>query len=70
LCTSQFQLAHANDIDFADDYATAPGQYLIHVERTIVELEAQEDTDGNFQITVEDLGPKVRYVFGYIALSY
>lgn len=43
----------------ADDYALSPSQFLMHVERTIKELEEQEDTDGNFQITIEDLGPKV-----------
>lgn len=42
-----------------DDYAISPSQFLMHVERTIKELEEQEDTDGNFQITIEDLGPKV-----------
>lgn len=49
----------ANGTLLADDYTTVPSQYLIHVDRTILELEAQEDTDGNCQITVEDLGPKV-----------
>ncbi|PMD25395.1 glycoside hydrolase family 37 protein [Hyaloscypha hepaticicola] len=33
--------------------------YLVDVEQTIKNLSAQEDTDGNFQITIEDNGPKV-----------
>jgi alpha,alpha-trehalase len=33
--------------------------YLVDVEQTIKNLNEQEDTDGNFQITIEDNGPKV-----------
>ncbi len=36
--------------------------YLVDVEQTIRNLNEQEDTDGNFQITIEDNGPKVNEV--------
>ncbi|KAI0472869.1 glycoside hydrolase family 37 protein [Xylariaceae sp. FL0804] len=34
-------------------------QFLIDVDHTLESLAAQEDTDGNMQITIEDAGPKV-----------
>lgn len=34
-------------------------RFLIQVEPTLESLKAQEDTDGNMQITIEDNGPKV-----------
>lgn len=34
-------------------------RFLIQVEPTLESLQAQEDTDGNMQITIEDNGPKV-----------
>jgi alpha,alpha-trehalase len=34
-------------------------RFLIQVEPTLESLKAQEDTDGNMQITIEDSGPKV-----------
>ncbi|KAH9219991.1 neutral trehalase [Leptodontidium sp. 2 PMI_412] len=34
-------------------------KFLISVVSTLRRLELQEDTDGNFQITIEDTGPKV-----------
>ncbi|KAI0152928.1 glycoside hydrolase family 37 protein [Xylariaceae sp. FL1272] len=34
-------------------------QFLIDVDHTIESLQAQEDTDNNMQITIEDAGPKV-----------
>ncbi|KAI1327251.1 glycoside hydrolase family 37 protein [Xylariaceae sp. FL0255] len=34
-------------------------QFLIDVDQTMDSLRAQEDTDDNMQITIEDLGPKV-----------
>ena len=34
-------------------------RFLIQVEPTLESLRAQEDTDGNMQITIEDNGPKV-----------
>jgi neutral trehalase len=37
-------------------------QFLVDVDHTLESLQAQEDTDGNMQITIEDAGPKVRPV--------
>ncbi|KXJ92068.1 trehalase-domain-containing protein [Microdochium bolleyi] len=34
-------------------------QFLVDVDTTLESLQAQEDTDGNMQITIEDAGPKV-----------
>jgi alpha,alpha-trehalase len=34
-------------------------QFLVDVDHTLESLQAQEDTDGNMQITIEDAGPKV-----------
>jgi neutral trehalase len=42
-----------------DDYTQLPQKFTVHVEKTIKMLQEQEDTDGNFQITIEDNGPKV-----------
>lgn len=45
------------DVDTA-----APRMLDINVDDTWNALLAREDTDGNVQITVEDLGPKVPYL--------
>ncbi|KAJ1660409.1 alpha,alpha-trehalase nth1 [Dispira simplex] len=42
-----------------DEKATKPRRFLINVEETERLVLAQEDTDGDFQITVNDAGPKV-----------
>jgi alpha,alpha-trehalase len=42
-----------------DETTLIGGKFLIDVEKTIKNLQDQEDTDGNFQITIEDNGPKV-----------
>ncbi|ORZ22871.1 neutral trehalase [Lobosporangium transversale] len=42
-----------------DDKATKPRRFLIDVEATQKLILEQEDTDGDFQITVNDVGPKV-----------
>ncbi|KAH8670859.1 neutral trehalase [Xylariales sp. PMI_506] len=34
-------------------------QFLVDVDHTLESLQAQEDTDQNMQITIEDMGPKV-----------
>jgi hypothetical protein len=34
-------------------------KFLINVDSTLENLQKQEDTDNNFQITIEDNGPKV-----------
>lgn len=36
-----------------------PRQFLINVQATMDHLVATEDTDNNYQITIEDGGPKV-----------
>ena len=38
---------------------TAPRRFLIDVEETIRVVLEQEDTDGDFQISVTDAGPKL-----------
>ncbi|KAI0244708.1 alpha,alpha-trehalase nth1 [Massospora cicadina] len=42
-----------------DEKGAKPLQFLIDVEETARLILAQEDTDGDFQITVNDSGPKV-----------
>jgi alpha,alpha-trehalase len=39
--------------------AHLPRRFLIDVDSTLENLQHQEDTDGNMQITIEDSGPKV-----------
>lgn len=38
---------------------TAPRRFLIDVEETIRVVLEQEDTDGDFQISITDAGPKL-----------
>ena len=38
---------------------SAPRRYLIDVEETIRLVLEQEDTDGDFQISITDAGPKI-----------
>ncbi|KAH6899676.1 family 37 glycoside hydrolase [Thelonectria olida] len=42
-----------------DENTQQSRRFLIQVEATLESLKAQEDTDGNMQITIEDNGPKV-----------
>lgn len=45
-----------------DSYSITQGQrrfYIEDVDKTLQELLESEDTDGNYQITIEDTGPKV-----------
>ncbi|KAF4633057.1 hypothetical protein G7Y89_g5068 [Cudoniella acicularis] len=42
-----------------DEISMLPRKFLVSVESTLAHLAAQEDTDGNWQITIEDTGPKV-----------
>ncbi|KAI5462591.1 trehalase-domain-containing protein [Mariannaea sp. PMI_226] len=42
-----------------DENTQQSRRFLIQVEPTLESLQAQEDTDGNMQITIEDNGPKV-----------
>lgn len=43
----------------SQDNYSAPRKFLVDVEKTLERLLDNEDTDGNFQITVQDDGPKV-----------
>ena len=42
-----------------DEKASAPRRFLIDVEETIRVILEQEDTDGDFQISITDAGPKI-----------
>lgn len=42
-----------------DETTLLPRKFLVHVAATLESLRKQEDTDGNWQITIEDSGPKV-----------
>lgn len=42
-----------------DEKPTAPRRFLIDVEETIRVVLEQEDTDGDFQISITDAGPKI-----------
>lgn len=44
---------------FADEKTINGRQFKLDVKKTLDSLHAQEDTDGNYQITIEDNGPKV-----------
>lgn len=44
-------------------------QFLIDVDHTLENLRAQEDTDNNMQITIEDTGPKVCGALGQFILG-
>lgn len=43
-----------------DEHASQPRKFLIPVDETLKTLLEREDTDQNYQITIEDSGPKVR----------
>jgi hypothetical protein len=43
-----------------DPFGSQPRKFLIPVEATLKDLLEREDTDKNMQITIEDLGPKVK----------
>ncbi|ORX93443.1 neutral trehalase [Basidiobolus meristosporus CBS 931.73] len=45
-----------------DEKTSRPRKFLIDVEETWQTILSQEDTDGDFQITVNDVGPKVLQV--------
>ncbi|KAF2139278.1 glycoside hydrolase family 37 protein [Aplosporella prunicola CBS 121167] len=42
-----------------DEHSSQPRKFLIPVDETLKTLLAREDTDQNYQITIEDSGPKV-----------
>ena len=37
-----------------------PRRFRVQVEETLKTLLSREDADGNYQITIDDKGPKVR----------
>jgi len=43
-----------------DEFSLNNRTFVVHVQRTLDSLAAQEDTDGNMQITIDDNGPKAR----------
>lgn len=43
-----------------DEIPAQPRKFLIDVNATLQTLLEKEDTDKNMQITIEDVGPKVR----------
>lgn len=45
-----------------DEVPAEPRKFLIDVDETLHSLLQREDTDNNMQITIEDVGPKVRYI--------
>jgi neutral trehalase len=45
----------------SDELSLPPQKFIVDVESTLKQLAEQEDTDGNWQITIEDQGPKVSY---------
>jgi Neutral trehalase Ca2+ binding domain len=46
-------------ISCLDETTLLPRKFLVNVDATLENLQNQEDTDGNMQITIEDSGPKV-----------
>lgn len=50
----------ANRLRRSDEASGQPRKFLINVDETLDALLKQEDTDKNMQITIEDVGPKVR----------
>lgn len=55
---TQWRAAALNDMT-SDETTILPGRrFLIQVDATLESLRAQEDTDHNMQITIEDSGPK------------
>lgn len=44
-----------------DEASLQPRRFKINVDETLAQLLAREDSDQNYQITIEDKGPKVRY---------
>ena len=43
----------------SDEFSQQSQELVVDVERTLKELEEREDSDGNQQITIDDVGPKV-----------
>lgn len=43
-----------------DEVSLQPRRFLIQVDQTLKTLLSREDSDENYQITIDDKGPKVR----------
>lgn len=43
-----------------DEQSLQPRRFLVQVDETLKTLLSREDSDGNYQITIDDKGPKVR----------
>jgi alpha,alpha-trehalase len=43
-----------------DEVSLQPRRFLIQVDETLKTLLSREDLDENYQITIDDKGPKVR----------
>ena len=42
-----------------DEQSLQPRRFLVQVDETLKTLLSREDSDGNYQITIDDKGPKV-----------
>ena len=61
--------AHRPLLTGADEASLQPRRFLVQVEETLKTLLSREDSDGNYQITIDDKGPKVRCSRGTQASS-
>lgn len=43
----------------ADEPAERSKKFVVNVAQTLKDLQEREDTDNNYQITIDDHGPKV-----------
>lgn len=48
------------DHPWSDETTLSSRKFVVDVEATLKSLLAREDTDSNWQITIDDDGPKVR----------
>lgn len=53
--------SNANLHCLTDAASAEPRKFLIDIDETLHSLLQREDTDKNMQITIEDVGPKVRW---------
>ena len=53
--------SNANLHCLTDAASAEPRKFLIDIDETLHSLHQREDTDKNMQITIEDVGPKVRW---------
>lgn len=54
----------------ADEQSLQPRRFLVQVDETLKTLLSREDSDGNYQITIDDKGPKVRSTYGRCVYTY